>query len=589
MQLAYHGKIILILDGWNELTPDARRRATSDLGELSRDYPQLGMVISTRRQAVPVDGPVIEIEGLSWEQQKELTVAARGEDGGLLLLENARRTPGVRELVGIPLYLSSLLALPDGRPFPETKEGVLRLFAERNEAPPDRREAIERATVGQHKPMLVAIAVGATMASNTTISTSDANRCVSHALRLLLEDGQIGVPPQPSEIINGLVGAHLLKRSGDELEFQHQLFQEWYASYEVESLMRKASVGGVSAKRRLCEDVLNWLRWEEPILFACERASRADKDGVAAVANAVEYALGIDPILAANMLNCSSDAVWERVRERVMAFVDRWHTPGSVDRAARFMVTSGKAEFAPLIWPLASSEDNQIQFRIFRSADRFQPSVLGPDAKVRLRELPVAQRKLALSEIAGRSGFDGMELAADSVIGDPDPSVVVGVVQSFDFRGADLHVTRIMQQASDEAWNSLAGENEPQQFADPQLDARFSAARAVALAAADPRSLLFRLARERPPDTEARVPALVASPQLEVGNGDVLHAISQAHAAYPAAVAEGLVARVAADLPLPFDAGRYLEHAALVDDGPVATAALDPATHSSASTLRPPC
>jgi hypothetical protein len=579
MQLAYHGKIVLILDGWNELTPDARRRATSDLGELSRDYPQLGMVISTRRQALPVDGPVIEIGGLSREQQKELAVAARGVDDGPLLLERARRTAGVRELVGIPLYLSALLALPDGSsPFPETKEEVLRLFVERNEAPPDRREAIEQATVGQHKLMLVAIAVGATKASNTTISASDANRCVSHAVQLLIEDGQITVPPQPSEIINGFVGAHLLKRSGDELEFQHQLFQEWYASYEVESLMRKASADGVSAKKRLREDVLNWLRWEESILFACERASRADEDGVAAVANAVGYALGIDPILAAMMLNRSSDAVWERVRECVMAFVDRWHTPGSVDRAARFMVTSGKAEFAPLIWPLASSEDDQIQFGIFRSADRFQPSVLGPDAEVRLRELPVAQRKLALSEIAGRSGFDGMELAADATIGDPDPSVVVGVVQSFDFRGADLHVTRIMRHPSDEAWNSLAVENYPERFADPDLDARFFAARAAALAAAEPHVLLSRLAREKPLDAEARVSALVASPQLEVGNGDVVHAISHAHTAYPAAVAEGLVVRVAADLPLPFDAGRYLEHAALADDGPVATAALNPGT-----------
>jgi hypothetical protein len=578
MQLAYHGKIVLILDAWNELPLDARRRATSDLGELSRDYPQLGMVISARRHALPVDGPVIEIEALSREQQKELAVAARGADGGQLLLERTRRTAGVRELVGIPLYLSALLALPDGSPFPETKEEVLRLFVERNEAPPDRREAIEQATVGQHKPMLVAIAVGATEASNTTISTSDANRCVSHAVQLLIKDGQIAVPPQPSEIINGFVGAHLLKRSGDELEFQHQLFQEWYASYEVESLMRTAIVGEVSAKKRLREDVLNWLRWEEPILFACERASRADEDGVAAVTNAVGYALGIDPILAAKMLNRSSDAVWERVRERVMAFVDRWHTPGTVDRAARFMVTSGKAEFAPLIWPLASSDDDQIQFGIFRSADRFQPSVLGPDARVRLRELPVAQRKLALSEIAGRSGFDGMELAADAAIGDPAPSVVVAVVQSFDFRGADLHVTRIMRQSSDDAWNSLAVENYPERLADPELDARFSAARAAALAAAEPHVLLFRLARERPLDAEARVSALVASPRLEVGNRDVVHAITHTHTAYPAAVAEGLVTRVAADLPLPFDAGHYLEHAALVDDGPVAAAALDPTT-----------
>jgi len=65
MQLAYHGQVVLMLDGWNELTPEARLRATRDVKALQRDYPQLGLVISTRRQALPVAGPVIAIEALS--------------------------------------------------------------------------------------------------------------------------------------------------------------------------------------------------------------------------------------------------------------------------------------------------------------------------------------------------------------------------------------------------------------------------------------------------------------------------------------------------------------------------------------------
>jgi hypothetical protein len=65
MQLAYHGRLALLLDGWNELTPEARLRATNDLGALQRDYPQLGFVISTRRQGSPLAGPVVTIEALS--------------------------------------------------------------------------------------------------------------------------------------------------------------------------------------------------------------------------------------------------------------------------------------------------------------------------------------------------------------------------------------------------------------------------------------------------------------------------------------------------------------------------------------------
>jgi hypothetical protein len=137
MQLAYHGRLALLLDGWNEFTPEARLRAINDLGALRRDYPQLGFVISTRRQGLA--GPVVTVEALSSEQQLELARAARGEEG-VELVDRAWRTPGVRDLVGIPLYLNALLTLPAGAPFPETKEALLRTFVQQNERAPERLE-----------------------------------------------------------------------------------------------------------------------------------------------------------------------------------------------------------------------------------------------------------------------------------------------------------------------------------------------------------------------------------------------------------------------------------------------------------------
>jgi hypothetical protein len=43
---------------------------------------------------------------------------------------------------------------------------------------------------------------------------------------------------------------------------------------------------------------------------------------------------------------------------------------------------------------------------------------------------PAPQRKIALAEIAMNSGFDGMELATTVTISDPDPEVVVAVIES---------------------------------------------------------------------------------------------------------------------------------------------------------------
>ena len=114
MQLAYYGRLALLLDGWNELTPEARLRATHDLKALQRDYPLLGLAVSTRLPTPPVAGPIIAIEPLSLDQQLELARAVRDQEGENLV-DRAWRTRGIRELVGIPLYLSALLTLPPWR------------------------------------------------------------------------------------------------------------------------------------------------------------------------------------------------------------------------------------------------------------------------------------------------------------------------------------------------------------------------------------------------------------------------------------------------------------------------------------------
>ena len=581
MQLAYRGRLTLLLDGWNELTPEARLRATHDVTALRRDYAQLGVVISSRHQALPIVGPVVAIEALSQDQQTELARTVRGEEG-IEFVDRAWRTPGVRELVAIPLYLNALLTLEPDAAFPETKEAVLRMFVRHDEAAPDKVERLRRDALGQHTVMLIELAVEANRSANTVISNTNANRTISTILRQLSEDGQIGAPPHPHVIIDGLVDAHLLVRSpgaNGAVSFQHQLFQEWYAASEVEDLMMSAVAGDADARKKLREGVLDQPSWEESILFACDRLSRAGEDGVRAVAAAVEETLGIDPLLAAAMLDRAEDAVWHCLRGRVLAFIGRWHTPGTFDRAVRFMVASGKPEFAKTIWPLAASADDQIQFATFRAADRFHPGVLGADREARLRALPTPQRRSALSEIASNSGLDGMELAATLAVTDPDPEVVVQVVESLAFRRGDRHVNRVMQAAPDSVWKALGKESYPDHFTDAHLNARLAAEREAARnAETDLLHLLYRIAEEKPADAEAHVARLLGTAKIESKDMNFERAIAHVYEVYPGAVAAGLVDRIATNLPLPFRVGDYLRESPVLDTGSVAEAALDPST-----------
>ena len=276
--LAEHGRLVLMLDGWNELDGETRRRATAELRQLQRAYPRLGIVVSTRREAldVPIGGHTVEIDLLNDAQQLDIARAYRGADGEALLIE-AWRTPGIRELVTIPLYLTALLASTPGNALPRTKEEVLRLFARQHEGAAEKTEALRAALFGFHPQMLTALATEATHAANTAISESTARTVVKGVEDKLAAAGQISAAPQPTQVLDVLVSQHTLVRlGGGVLSFQHQQFQEWYASIEVEHMMRDAATGDAAAVKRLRAEFLDNRAWEESILFACERLARGE-------------------------------------------------------------------------------------------------------------------------------------------------------------------------------------------------------------------------------------------------------------------------------------------------------------------------
>ena len=222
-QLAYHGRIALLLDGWNELDPAARTRATRDLKALQREFPLLPIVIGTRRYVLPVTGPVVEIEPLSLDQQIELARALRGAEGEALL-DQAWRTPGVRELVAIPLYLNALMSTVAGEAFPQTKEAVLAIFVAKHEAAPDKAEVLRRDVLGFHTDMLRGMSVEANRIGNPTLSDEHARRTISLVVKRLVAEDQLGVPIQPGTVLDALVDAHLLVRPPNSgvVSFQHQ-------------------------------------------------------------------------------------------------------------------------------------------------------------------------------------------------------------------------------------------------------------------------------------------------------------------------------------------------------------------------------
>jgi hypothetical protein len=585
--LAEHGRLGLVLDGWNELDPDSRRRAAAEIGRLQRELPFLRLVVSTRLQAVdvPLGGLALEIQSLSDEQQVEIARAIAGAQGEKLL-DQVRRQSGLRELVGIPLFLTALLRAPRGE-MPGTKEEVLRLFMEANEKSPRNAAALRDGLYGLHTEVLKGLAVDATASANTAISEVRSRSVVSHVEDRLKAAGQISEQPQPAAVLDLLVNHHLLVWIGEAagVSFQHEQIQEWYGSLEVERRMVASAGGDTAARRQLRNDILNEPAWEESILFACERASRADDAHQTAVAGAIVLALEIDPMLAAEMIYRSKDTVWKRVREHTVAFGRDWHRSGVVDRAVRFMITSGREEFASDIWPLISNTDQQVALRALRIARRFRPSVLGAGAEPLIVSLSEEQRGLILAEIASESGFDGMELATLVAKSDPSPRVRVEVIEALQRRRANRHVAELLADASDEVWQSLAAKNYPTELADPRLAERLRAERERQITAdSSPARRLQRLLESGKP-AEAIGPEiadLIASPDFPAIDQAGHRIIHRAFERFSSAVTAGLLRRLGAGLQIPFHGEELLVSVDAVDNGPVAAVALDLAANGFA-------
>lgn len=572
MLAATHGKLALLLDGWNEVDAEARRRLISEVQALKRDFPLLSLAVSTRRQAtdLPLSPRVIEIEPLSEEQQLALAKALR-DDEGEQLLDRAWRTPGVRNLVANPLYLTAILSEAQGGSLPETREGILRLLIERHEKVAENAEAYRANLHDAQRDYLVTIAATTIATANTNISEAHARVVAKGTADRLVTSGQISVPPQPAFVLDTLVNHHALVRTGGSppsLSFQHQQFQEWFASFDVEEAMLASASGNVGAAQRLREVILNLPPWEEAILFACERLSRDARTKQASVAKAIIEALSIDPMLAAEMIFRSAVEVWSLVKDDVLAFVGRWHTDGRVDRALRFMISTGRPDFADEAWSLITATDNQTQLRALRVARRFRPGVLGPNPESRLGKLSPQQREVVASELVDHGDASAIELVATYALTENNPEVLSEIIQALVFRRADRWVQKLLEKAPDQVWTDLAKRGYSRELAGTAAGARLDEELAsIRSQITNPNERLSQLlSSQSTMKLESEVTEAISSSEFNVDDRNAAYVLQELHGRAPTAVTGALVKRLKSGLAVPYGCADLLKDAPLFDD-----------------------
>jgi hypothetical protein len=161
---------------------------------------------------------------------------------------------------------------------------------------------------------MTGLAAFATPTANTTIADGPARRSISQTATALVAAGDISVKPEPTTLLDVLVNSHVVTRTADPAgySFQHQQFQEWYASHFVEHRIL-IEIDDPMNRENLKAEVFDFLSWEEPILFAVERMARGNADQRAACGKAIVAAFEVAPLLAAEMIFRSTDQVWGHI------------------------------------------------------------------------------------------------------------------------------------------------------------------------------------------------------------------------------------------------------------------------------------
>jgi hypothetical protein len=398
-------------------------------------------------------------------------------------------------------------------------------------------------------------------------------------------------------VLDALIAEHLLVRSSGEpagYSFQHQQFQEWYASFAVEHAMRNMAAGDATAAEQLAIEFLDVRSWEESILFACERMASGSSTDVDAVARTIIRSLSIDPLLAAEII-FRAPAVWGQVEHEVTEFLRRWHQPGKVDRSIGFIVNSGRPEFAEVLWPLLTDSGHRHHLEVLRSGRRFPPSLL-PDIGTRLAMLEESTRAEILGEMVDHGGMEGALTAASLAQTDSSVHVKKEVVESLYYAGADQQAARVLQNGPSELWQELVARHPLTGIHNAEIATRMAAERRAAFERMqNPGHRLHFLLNGDVDgiDTEQEVFTLLADPALEVRASAADHALYQAQERYPSVVASALVRRIEQGLEIPFRAHLLVQEQHIVtDEDPILSmvndAALDEKIRTNAASIAGP-
>ena len=247
LQVLQQRPTVVLLNGWNELSPAGLDLIEQRLEAEERKLPEIGFLLATRghRFRPPLANPSrITIHKLGRAQRRSYLIDALGIAGNALA-DEIDRNPALNELTRTPFILHEVMKLKrTGHAFPATKFGILKQVTGLFEKSSEHGNWLVRAPLhGMASSYLSALAEEMTKTGTTLITEISARVICSRECERLVQARQMEQSAEPSEILGALTDHHVLERTvqaNGNLQFEHQQFQEFYAARTLGNALAQA-------------------------------------------------------------------------------------------------------------------------------------------------------------------------------------------------------------------------------------------------------------------------------------------------------------------------------------------------------------
>lgn len=249
-------RILILIDGINEIEESQKKYATKELINLLEKYKNINFIISTRKYGFYNDFgfPVFELKEFENDQIKLLVNKSLQSDKAEKLWTQIIFNNSLNELSRSPLLLSMIIYVSNKNiDIPKNKGLLFKLFVDAIFA---RERKTSEINIETKKDVLVHLAFW--MRKNgffKNVKKATAKQIISD--KLILLNSKIDV----NLILNELIDNNFIFESKDDIEFSHESQQEYFVAVEIQN--KYFNTGSVD---------LNIITetWVEPLSICCE-------------------------------------------------------------------------------------------------------------------------------------------------------------------------------------------------------------------------------------------------------------------------------------------------------------------------------